>query len=376
MKKLLLFVFLLTSAAVIDAQVTKKVAVWDTKCGDNSIKPFQGTMVRGGIETAVGNTPGYEVFDRSAFDIILKEHNFERSGVMSDAEINEMGKLAGVKYVVVPEASVNGDEFYVLVKMLDVETGKVGLVYDAFCTATGQNIHNTCKELGEKMFGDRSSNSKKNGTLTLDEGKYVGEILNGKPHGHGKMSYNPNDSKNRVSFEGEWISGVRVKGKLIWKNNSWYDGEMNEKGRNGQGTELYANGSKYVGSWVDDEPNGYGVKYNSKGRVVYEGMIKDGDAHGLGTCYLADGRRYEGTFKAGKAHGFGVMYSEEGKKIYMGEYKDNNSNGLGAGYKDDGSTLFGTYVDGKREGKFLKISKNGKSEVVTFSNGEQVTEWY
>ena len=323
MKKLLLFAFLLTFAAIINAQVAKKVAVWETKCGDNSIKPFHVTMVRGGIETAVGNTPGYEVFDRSAFDIILKEHNFERSGVMSDAEINEMGKLAGVKYVVVPEAYIEGNEFYVIVKMLDVETGKVALVDNDFCSASGQDIHNTCKELGDRLFSDKSSTTKKNGTLSLDEGKYVGEILNGKPHGHGKMSYNANDSKKRVSFDGEWLSGVRVKGKLVWKDGMWFDGEMNEKGRNGYGTMLYSDGTKYAGNWVDDKPNGYGVKYDSNGKVVYKGMFKNGKYNGLGTCYLSDGGKYEGSFKSGMVHGFGVVYNANGEKTYMGEVKDN-----------------------------------------------------
>lgn len=376
MKKLLLFAFLLTSAAIINAQVAKKVAVWDTKCSDNSVKPFHSTMVRGGIETAVGNTPGYVVFDRSAFDIILKEHNFERSGVMSDAEINEMGKLAGVKYVIVPEATVNDNEFYIIVKMLDVETGKVSLVRDAFCTTAGSDIRSTCTKLGATLFGNNTPIVIQE--LNLLEGKYVGEVQNGQPHGNGKITYKPDDSKERVSFEGEWLSGVRVKGKLVWKDGMWFDGEMNEKGRNGYGTMLYSNGTKYAGNWVEDKPNGYGVKYDSNGKVVYKGMFKNGKCNGLGTCYLSDGGKYEGSFKSGMFHGFGVVYNANGEKTYMGEFKENKYDGLGTSYMDDGSSWYGTWVKGKKEGKFLKISKNGTSEIVTFSNGERVrlTDWY
>ena len=54
----------------------------------------------------------------------------------------------------------------------------------------------------------------------------------------------------------------------------------------------------------------------------------------------------------------------------------NKSKATSLRVQSDRVDLYGTYVDGKKEGKFLKLSKNGRSEVVTFSNGEHVTEWY
>lgn len=86
-------------------------------------------MVRGGMETAVGNTPGYKVYDRSSFDAIMKEQNFQRSGAVDDQQIRQLGVMAGVQYIIVPEATAAGNEFYILVKMLDVETGEFGAVY-------------------------------------------------------------------------------------------------------------------------------------------------------------------------------------------------------------------------------------------------------
>lgn len=147
----LLFFAVLPLMAV--AQTPKKVAVWETKCSDSSITPFQSTMVRGGMETAVGNTAGYEVYDRSAFDAIMKEHNFQRSGNVTDSDIKRLGVMAGVQYIIVPEATASGAEFYILVKMLDVETGKFGAVYEALCGTSGTEIKNACAELGAKLFG-------------------------------------------------------------------------------------------------------------------------------------------------------------------------------------------------------------------------------
>ena len=374
MKKLLILTLLL-SATFANAQVVKKVAVWDTKCSDNSVKPFHSTMVRGGIETAVGNTPGYVVFDRSAFDIILKEHNFERSGVMSDAEINEMGKLAGVKYVVVPEASVNGDEFYVLVKMLDVETGKVSLVRDAFCSTSGPDIHKTCKNLGANLFGNNTANATTIAEVSLMEGKYVGEVLNGTPHGRGKISYKPDDSKKRVSFEGEWNKGERVKGKIIWSDNSWYDGEMKNSYFNGYGTRVYSDGRKYVGYWVMGKRSGLGVLYDDKGKVIYEGSFRDDTYNGQGTLNYSDGRKCIGSFKDGKVHGHVTLYNAEGRKVYVGEVKNATFNGPGIQYNENGSYMFGIWENGKKEGTFFGINKYGEKMTAKYSNDKQITDW-
>lgn len=158
MRKLLSLLLLLLALIVTSWAQNKKVAVWETMCSDNSISPLQSTMVRGGMETAVGNTPGYEVYDRSAFDAIMKEHNFQRSGAVDEKQIRQMGVMVGVKYIIVPEAIADRNEFYILVKMLDVETGKFGAVYDALCGPSGTEIKKTCSELGIKLFGITVSN--------------------------------------------------------------------------------------------------------------------------------------------------------------------------------------------------------------------------
>lgn len=144
---------MLTLSLFAVAQNEKQVAVWETKCSDNSISPMQATMVRGGMETAVGNTAGYKVFDRSAFDVIMKEHGFQRSGAVKDADIKKLGEMAGVQYVIVPEAMLQGNDFYIIVKMLDVESGEFGGVYDALCSSSAADIYKACRELGVKLFG-------------------------------------------------------------------------------------------------------------------------------------------------------------------------------------------------------------------------------
>lgn len=154
MKRVIAILIIMMLLPVMVYAQLKKVAVWETKCSDNSITTFQSTMVRGGMETAVGNAGGYEVYDRSAFDAITKEQKFQRSGMVSDSEIKRLGEMAGVQYIIVPEATASGGEFYILVKMLDVETGKFGAVYEELCGISGVEIKKACTILGKQLFGD------------------------------------------------------------------------------------------------------------------------------------------------------------------------------------------------------------------------------
>ena len=144
---LLLFVF-----SVMATAQTKKVAVMETK-NIEGVSAFQSNMVRGGMEVAVANAPGYEGYDRAAFDVIMKEQKFQRSGAVDDKQIREMGIMAGVQYVLVTEASSDGSGFFILAKLLDVETGQYGNAVNTFCEASGQEIYKASNELGAQLFG-------------------------------------------------------------------------------------------------------------------------------------------------------------------------------------------------------------------------------
>ena len=168
MKRFLTFAALLLLPLLTMAQ--KKVAVWETKCTDNSVSSFQRIMVRGGMESAVANAPGYTGYDRASFDAIINEHNFQRSGAVSESDIKRLGEMAGVQYIIVPEAMVEGNDFYIIVKMLDVETGEFGAAYDALCAASSVEIRNACSQLGAKLFGNvPGGNSSNSGAVNLPQ---------------------------------------------------------------------------------------------------------------------------------------------------------------------------------------------------------------
>lgn len=154
-KKLLFTTILLAFILTISAQ-NKKVAIMETKANDN-VSAFECNVVRGCMETAVTNAPGYEGYDRTAFDYIMQEHQFERSGTVDDSQIRELGKMAGVQYILVTEAGKQAGFFYILAKILDVETGQFMKSVNDLCNATPTDIKETCDDLGLKLFGESGS---------------------------------------------------------------------------------------------------------------------------------------------------------------------------------------------------------------------------
>jgi hypothetical protein len=106
------------------------------------------------------------------------------------------------------------------------------------------------------------------GKLTLNAGKYEGEIRDGKATGNGTLTFG--DGRK-------------------------YVGEFKDNKRDGQGTWTIG-GFKYEGGWQDDNYHGQGTETYPKG-LKYVGEFKDGYRSGQGTMTLPDGRKYEGWWK-------------------------------------------------------------------------------
>jgi hypothetical protein len=67
----------------------------------------------------------YTVLDRSNVEQVLKEREFQVSGLVSDAEITEAGKYLGADFVVVARVSRVAETYFLSAKLITVKTGVI-----------------------------------------------------------------------------------------------------------------------------------------------------------------------------------------------------------------------------------------------------------
>lgn len=328
------------------------------------------------MESAVTVTDEYIAFDRTAFDKVLEEHQFQQSGAVDDNQIRRMGVYAGVDLVLVTEVSSYDGYMTVLVKILNIETGESSKSVSELMEQTPPIVQSSCKELAKKVFGIVDFNSGvRKGTLHMPEGRYEGEIQNGKPHGTGKMYYNKNDEKQRASYEGEWKNGVI----------------------SGQGTMIMIDGNKYVGGWFNNQKSGFGTIYapgdngatKLEGKYVNDKVVGDvtvyfgrGDKYVgpmpkkgnkvIGTHYYPDGKKYIGKFDSRFAkEGEGTLYTSSGDKI-VGEWHNDVLHGHVHIYynKDNDMEEYGSFVNGKPDGEWTRCFKQGLGGFTKYQKGQ------
>ena len=112
------------------------------------------------------------------------------------------------------------------------------------------------------------------------------------------------------------MAGERCgQGKHKHTDGPFYDGEFKNNRQNGHGTYFYKNGSKYVGSWVDDVKCGDGIA-----TFTYQNISKRECI--LGIMYYANGDVYNGAWANDKWNGHGVLKTSDGKQI-EGDFVDN-----------------------------------------------------
>jgi hypothetical protein len=132
-------------------------------------------------------------------------------------------------------------------------------------------------------------------------GRYVGGFRAGRRHGTGSQTY-----ANGSVYMGEWVNNQR----------HGYGAFQNTEQR-----------TVYVGDWADDAPQGSGVLRDSDMRWIYCGEMAAGQPHGHGAMQYADHSRYIGAFETGKRHGRGAHLLASGDcydGLWEGDFRHGN----------------------------------------------------
>ena len=155
MRRFLLFSALIMLSALVMAQNTKKVAILETVDKENKVEYGVELQLRGYLTDAINRTPGYEGYDRVDMSSILGEHNFQRTGYVSDAQIKKLGEMTGASSIIVAEAALYGsDRIIVTAKIIDVETARIENTSRPKVASTSDDgMAKACAELAIELLG-------------------------------------------------------------------------------------------------------------------------------------------------------------------------------------------------------------------------------
>jgi hypothetical protein len=183
---------------------------------------------------------------------------------------------------------------------------------------------------------------------------FVGEIIDGKRQGKGKMIY-----KSGEIHEGNWVDDKKEGFCTIFLADGSinYTGEFKNDKPNGKGILYDHNRVAFDGNWVNGKKDGYGKfcvstdEYSSEliGNFVEDNLSGEGEANHM----LKKDKtiiQWKGTFKIGSLDGKGsehIILADGFTSSFDGEFKD-------------GSKWNGTYFCTDNAGrKFFKEYKNG-----------------
>ena len=193
-------------------------------------------------------------------------------------------------------------------------------------TAPKREVETRTTESKKEEVTPAPKSNVSSGELTIGDHRYVGEYLNGVPHGKGTMYY---DDTNLKTYDGQWVNGLRHgKGTLIWQSGDRYSGDFKNDDITGYGTYYWTDGNRYTGYLKNSERQGKGTLYFADGEKV-EGTFSDDALNGSYTYYFTDGGKRVGTCRNWKEEGAATYYFADGRYV-----KENWRNGKQEGNED------------------------------------------
>ena len=158
MKKTIVIIILLISAFVADAQI--KVAILEPVDKAQNVNYGVKLLLRSSLTAAISNTPGYEGYDRVDMASIAGEHDFQRTGNVSDNQIKQLGMATGAAFVLVTEAAkYDVSSIIITAKILDVETFGIKNSAVVVSGTSANEMQESCTQLSAQLLGVKSATS-------------------------------------------------------------------------------------------------------------------------------------------------------------------------------------------------------------------------
>ena len=185
-------------------------------------------------------------------------------------------------------------------------------------------------------------------TIRYNDGcVYTGQVVNGKRHGFGKMTW-PSGDVYEGDFDNDTIHG---KGKYTFAKGTVFEGEWRDGKRTGWGKYIWSNGNRFEGELVNDVIHGTGKFVFSNGNA-FEGEWHQGKRTGKGRLtWFRSGSIYEGDWLNDQRTGWGRLTwgrnSNRAGDVYEGDFVNGKRTGKGTYTYADGRIKSGRWKDGK-----------------------------
>ena len=163
-----------------------------------------------------------------------------------------------------------------------------------------------------------------------------------------------------------WYETLNGSGTIIFKNNVTYEGFLkygilNNEDPENPCTITFPDGTKYVGTIINNEISGVGT-YTFEDGSTYKGEVLNGLREGKGSYQTLDGIFYEGEWKNGLKHGKGKII--QGNMELEGEWENGILNGK-CRIKWKTGNIF--------DGELINNNMNGNGYMIWFDKNEKYT---
>lgn len=145
-------VLLLAATAAVAAWSQPKIAVLDAMIPQNMDPSVIVPATEKIIERLVVSGR-FTVLDRANIESVLKEREFQVSGMVSDQDVVTAGKYLGADFVVVAKVSKVADTYFISAKMIAIKTGVIANQTSAEGEGKLSTLIDLASQVGEVLSG-------------------------------------------------------------------------------------------------------------------------------------------------------------------------------------------------------------------------------
>ena len=201
-----------------------------------------------------------------------------------------------------------------------------------------------------------------------EKGVYTGALSKSTcmPNGKGRLEY----EKESRWYEGDWIHGRWTGfGRLSNGDGDFYEGGLKNDHKHGTGIMRFADGRVFEGEYIRGQMIQGKMTYQDGS--IYGGSWVDGMRHGRGKCIFVDGSQYEGEFREGNFHGHGKMTWNDGG-WYVGNWSNGEMDGRGKEVRPDGSLRHDGEWSGGQPIRSATDTRRRRQQQIATSNGDDL----